>query len=70
MEAAGQLLADAIGQLMLLIVMAVVARLSGGQAIGATAKASGTIEEMYAALRQSRLGRGLPTGCRPTSRGC
>ena len=58
-EAAGQLLADAVGRLMLAIVLAVVARLAATQAVGATAKASGTAEEMYAALRQSRLGAGF-----------
>ena len=58
-EAAGQLLADAVGKLMLLIVMAVVARLAAAQVVGATAKAGGTAEELYAALRQSRLGAGF-----------
>ena len=58
-RAAGQTLADAIGKLMLLIVMAVVARLAATQATGATAKTAGTVEELYAALRQSRLGAGF-----------
>ena len=58
-QAAGQLLADAVGKLLLVIVLAVVARLGATQAVGATAKASGTAEELYAALRQSRLGAGF-----------
>ena len=58
-EAAGQLLADAIGKLMLLIMMAVVARLAATQATGATSKTAGTVEELYAALRQSRLRAGF-----------
>ena len=58
-DAAGQLLADAVGRLMLLIVMAVVARLAAGQAAGATGRASASAEELYAALRRSRLGAGF-----------
>ena len=58
-EAAGQWLADAVGRLMRVIVMAVVARLAAAQTVGATARASATAEELYAALRQSRLGAGF-----------
>ena len=44
---------------MLLIVMAVVARLAAGQAASATGRASASAEELYAALRRSRLGVGF-----------
>lgn len=58
-EVAGQLLADAVGQLMLLIVLAIVARLTAGQAASASARAAGSAEELYVALRASRLGAGF-----------
>jgi hypothetical protein len=58
-ELAGQLLADAVGQLVLLIVLAVVARLTAAQASSATARTAGSAEELYAALRASRLGAGF-----------
>lgn len=57
--AAGQLMADAVARLMLLILMAIVARLTLGQATGATARAAASLDELVAALRSSRLGAGF-----------
>ena len=58
-EAAGQLLADAVGRLMLAIVLAIVARLAATQAMASTERAAASAEELYAALRKSSLGEGF-----------
>ena len=58
-DTAGQLLADAVGRLMLAIIMAVVARLAATQAMASTERAAASAEELYAALRKSRLGAGF-----------
>ncbi|WP_404977537.1 DUF6861 domain-containing protein [Aquincola sp. J276] len=58
-QAAGRLMADAVARLMMLILMAIVARLTMGQATGASARAAGSADELIAALRSSRLGAGF-----------
>lgn len=58
-RAAGALMAQAVARLMLLILMAIVARLTFSQAAGASARAGQSTDELIAALRQSRLGAGF-----------
>jgi len=58
-QAAGALMARAVARLMLLILMAIVARLTLGQAAGASGRAANSANELIAALRQSRLGAGF-----------
>lgn len=58
-QAAGALMARAVARLMLLILMAIVARLTFSQAVGASGRAAGSADELIAALRQSRLGAGF-----------
>lgn len=55
-DAAGQLLADAMGQLMLLVMLAIVARLTASQAMASTQRAASAQAELITLLRQSRLG--------------
>ncbi len=55
-DAAGELMAEAIGKLMLLVLLAIVARLTAAQAVASTERAAAASGELFAMLRRSRLG--------------
>ncbi len=55
-DAAGELLAEAIARLMLLVLMAIVARLAAAQALASTERAASASADLFAMLRRSRLG--------------
>ena len=58
-DAAGRLFADGLGKLMLLILMAIVARLTAGQLRAANARVATSSADLVAQLRQSKLGGGF-----------
>lgn len=55
-EAAGEQMAQAMAHLILLVLMAIVARLSAAQALAATERAAAASGELFAMLRRSQLG--------------